>query len=163
MEGQDVEARPAQSAGEEESIYKPFDKYLQTSTAALLGYSPINVLLVFTPVAFFSKIIGASDAIVFLFALLALIPLAALLGFTTEELAMYTNQTIGGLMNATFGNATEVSRETTVPTISTRAPCIKFVARALDRPLELGPAGRAAQSGLSIVFLLRSAFTMDCR
>lgn len=108
MEGQDVEARPAQSAGEEESIYKPFDKYLQTSTAALLGYSPINVLLVFTPVAFFSKIIGASDAIVFLFALLALIPLAALLGFTTEELAMYTNQTIGGLMNATFGNATEV-------------------------------------------------------
>ena len=39
---------------------------------------------------------------------MALIPLAALLGMVTEELAMYTNQTLGGLMNATFGNATEV-------------------------------------------------------
>eukprot|EP01043_Picozoa_sp_COSAG02_P093527 COSAG02_NODE_30039_length_558_cov_1.108932_2_plen_73_part_01 len=44
----------------------------------------------------------------FFFALMALIPLAALLGMVTEELAMYTNQTLGGLMNATFGNATEV-------------------------------------------------------
>ena len=39
-----------------------------------------------------------------------LIPLAALLGFTTEEMASYTNQTLGGLLNATFGNATEVRR-----------------------------------------------------
>ena len=30
------------------------------------------------------------------------------LGFITEELAMHTNDTIGGLLNATFGNATEV-------------------------------------------------------
>jgi Ca2+:H+ antiporter len=88
---------------------EPFGEYLQKSTAALIGYSPINVLLVFTPLAFLAKIVGAGPAWTFLFALLALIPLAALLGFTTEELAMYTNQTLGGLMNATFGNATEVS------------------------------------------------------
>ncbi|PNH09365.1 Vacuolar cation/proton exchanger 2 [Tetrabaena socialis] len=30
------------------------------------------------------------------------------LGFVTEQLAMYTNDTIGGLLNATFGNATEM-------------------------------------------------------
>lgn len=30
------------------------------------------------------------------------------LGYITEELASYTNDTIGGLLNATFGNATEV-------------------------------------------------------
>ena len=68
----------------------------------------MTVLLVFTQLAFLAKIVGMGDAVVFLFALLALIPLAALLGFTTEELAMYTNQTLGGLLNATFGNATEV-------------------------------------------------------
>jgi Ca2+:H+ antiporter len=30
------------------------------------------------------------------------------LGMITEQLAMYTNDTLGGLLNATFGNATEV-------------------------------------------------------
>ncbi len=30
------------------------------------------------------------------------------LGFITEQLAMYTNDTLGGLLNATFGNATEM-------------------------------------------------------
>lgn len=36
-------------------------------------------------------------------------PLAALLGFATEELAIRVGQTLGGLLNATFGNAVEVS------------------------------------------------------
>jgi Ca2+:H+ antiporter len=36
------------------------------------------------------------------------IPLAKLLGFATEELALRTSQTIGGLLNATFGNAVEL-------------------------------------------------------
>lgn len=90
------------------SIYSPFGQYLKNSTAELLGFSSINILLVFTPLAFAAKILEADDSLTFLFALLALIPLAALLGVVTEELAMYTNQTLGGLMNATFGNATEV-------------------------------------------------------
>ena len=90
------------------SIYSPFPEYLKNSTAELLGYSSINVLLVFTPLAFIAKILEWEDSITFFFALMALIPLAALLGMVTEELAMYTNQTLGGLMNATFGNATEV-------------------------------------------------------
>jgi Ca2+:H+ antiporter len=37
-----------------------------------------------------------------------MIPLAAILGEVTEILAMHTSQTIGGLLNATFGNAVEV-------------------------------------------------------
>jgi len=40
--------------------------------------------------------------------MLALCPLAERLGFITEQLAMYTNDTLGGLLNASFGNATEV-------------------------------------------------------
>lgn len=35
-------------------------------------------------------------------------PLAERLGFITEQLAQYTNSTVGGLLNASFGNATEV-------------------------------------------------------
>jgi len=102
--GAEASAGPAEG----ESIYSPFGEYLKSSTTALLGYSGINVLLIFTPIAFLSKIMAADDSVTFFFALMALIPLAALLGMVTEELAMYTNQTLGGLMNATFGNATEV-------------------------------------------------------
>ncbi len=39
---------------------------------------------------------------------MAILPLAALLGDATEQLALHTNETIGGLLNATFGNATEL-------------------------------------------------------
>lgn len=91
-----------------ENLYCPFHVYLKNSTGAIIASSKINVLLLFTPVAFFTKIMEMDDSIVFGTSLMALIPLAALLGFTTEEMASYTNQTLGGLLNATFGNATEV-------------------------------------------------------
>ena len=45
---------------------------------------------------------------VFTLSLLAICPLAERLGFITEQLAEYTNPTVGGLLNATFGNLTEV-------------------------------------------------------
>jgi Ca2+:H+ antiporter len=38
----------------------------------------------------------------------AIIPLASLLAFATEELAVPLGQTLGGLLNATFGNAVEL-------------------------------------------------------
>ena len=44
----------------------------------------------------------------FTLSLLAICPLAERLGFITEQLAEYTNPTVGGLLNATFGNLTEV-------------------------------------------------------
>ena len=51
---------------------------------------------------------GAGDGWTFTFSLLAIAPLAERLGFVTEQLALHTNETIGGLLNATFGNATEL-------------------------------------------------------
>ncbi|GAY49434.1 hypothetical protein CUMW_119070, partial [Citrus unshiu] len=45
---------------------------------------------------------------VFFFSLLGITPLAERLGFATEQLAFYTGPTVGGLLNATFGNATEM-------------------------------------------------------
>ena len=54
------------------------------------------------------RISNQSDTIIFVFSLIALCPLAERLGFVTEQLASYTSDTVGGLLNATFGNATEL-------------------------------------------------------
>ena len=69
---------------------------------ALTG--PLNLLLLCTPIAIISWIVGWPDGVTFVFSLLALAPLAERLGFITEQLALHTNETIGGLLNATFGN-----------------------------------------------------------
>jgi Ca2+:H+ antiporter len=78
------------------------------SVSILWNESKLNYLLPFMLVAFGLKAAGAADLWIFVTALLALIPLANSLGFVTEELAKSTNETLGGLLNATFGNATEL-------------------------------------------------------
>mmetsp|Transcript_17866 Transcript_17866/g.36084 ORF Transcript_17866/g.36084 Transcript_17866/m.36084 type:complete len:432 (+) Transcript_17866:202-1497(+) len=69
---------------------------------------PLNILLLCTPIALINYWAAGPDAVSFIFSLLALAPMAERLGFVTEQLAMHTNETIGGLLNATFGNATEL-------------------------------------------------------
>lgn len=49
-----------------------------------------------------------SDTAVFCCTFIAIIPLAGLLGFATEEAALRLGQTLGGLLNATLGNAVEL-------------------------------------------------------
>ncbi|KAL5798174.1 hypothetical protein ACOSQ2_002994 [Xanthoceras sorbifolium] len=68
----------------------------------------INLLMVFGPMAIIVDKTSGSHGLVFLFSLLGIIPLAERLGFATEQLAFYTGPTVGGLLNATFGNATEL-------------------------------------------------------
>ena len=68
-----------------------------------------NLLLVFFPLAFISNSLKWGDLPTFFLALVALIPFAERLGFCTESLADHTNDTFGGLMNATMGNLPEVS------------------------------------------------------
>lgn len=81
---------------------------LVTELREVLFTSALNYLLLSLPMAFVAKILDWGDSLTFVFSMLALIPLAERLGFVTEQLAMYTNNTLGGLLNATFGNATEV-------------------------------------------------------
>lgn len=66
-------------------------------------------LLVLVPVALILELtdIGGHEA-VFVTSALALVPLAAILGRATEETAVYTGPQIGGLLNATLGNAAEL-------------------------------------------------------
>lgn len=68
----------------------------------------LNILLIFVPIAFFLEYTGASETWVFLSSALAIVPLAGWLGRATEELASHFGATVGGLLNATFGNATEL-------------------------------------------------------
>lgn len=68
----------------------------------------LYVMLVFGLVAFILDRVGASPVLVFIFAALGLIPLADLIGEATEELAIYTGPRVGGLLNATLGNAAEL-------------------------------------------------------
>src|SRR5215204_6163719 len=67
------------------------------------------LLLVFIPVALvLEHVVHASALWVFLASSAAIIPLAALMGRATEQLAERLGEGIGGLLNATFGNAAEL-------------------------------------------------------
>lgn len=73
-----------------------------------LASNYVNVLLVFVPLGIVAGVLEWSAATVFVLNFLAIMPLASLLSFATEELAATMGQTLGGLMNATFGNAVEL-------------------------------------------------------
>lgn len=69
----------------------------------------LNWLLVFIPItAVLAYAVHPADWVLFLSAALAIVPLAALMGQATENLSATTGPTLGGLLNATFGNATEL-------------------------------------------------------
>jgi len=70
--------------------------------------SPLNLLLIFAPLAIGAEWLHASPVLVFAFSALGVIPLAGLIGEATEELATRTGPRLGGLLNATLGNAAEL-------------------------------------------------------
>jgi len=82
-------------------------------------FSWINVLLIFVPIGFAVFYIKKTNPetgekehlkpyIIFTLNFIAIIPLAAMLSTATEELAIRVGETLGGLLNATFGNAVEL-------------------------------------------------------
>lgn len=71
-------------------------------------FDPLVLLLVFVPVALVLHAVHAPDPWVFGASAAAIIPLAAFMGRATEHLAAWTGAGIGGLLNATFGNAAEL-------------------------------------------------------
>jgi Ca2+:H+ antiporter len=73
----------------------------------LLGPS-ILWLFIFIPITFVLEKLDTNDSLIFFSAALSIIPIAKLIGEATENLAHYTGDAIGGLLNATFGNAPEL-------------------------------------------------------
>ncbi|MGB0003096.1 MAG: calcium/proton exchanger [Nitrososphaeraceae archaeon] len=70
--------------------------------------SVIYFLLVFAPIAVVLNLVGADHLILFAMAIIGLIPLAKLIGDSTEHLATHYGATLGSLLNVTFGNAAEI-------------------------------------------------------
>ncbi|KAK4643358.1 Vacuolar calcium ion transporter [Podospora bellae-mahoneyi] len=68
----------------------------------------INVLLVFVPFGLIAGTYEWNPTLVFTLNFFAIIPLAAILSFATEEIAARLGETLGGLVNATLGNAVEL-------------------------------------------------------
>ncbi len=66
------------------------------------------VLLAFVPVSIASELCHWGSLAIFITSALAIIPFAIWLGTATEKVAVVTGPAIGGLVNAVFGNATEV-------------------------------------------------------
>ena len=70
--------------------------------------SAIYVLLIFAPIAAGLEFAHADHLVLFIVSAIALIPLAKLIGDSTEHLATHYGPTAGSLLNVTFGNAAEI-------------------------------------------------------
>lgn len=68
----------------------------------------VYFLLVFAPIAVALEFAHANHIVLFVIAAIALIPLAKLIGDSTEHLATHYGPTMGSLLNVTFGNAAEI-------------------------------------------------------
>jgi len=93
---------------EDESRFKTLPKHVVHLMYATLASNYVNVFLVFVPIGIIAGAMHWNPTAVFILNFIAIIPLAALLSFATEELSAKLGQTLGGLMNATFGNAVEL-------------------------------------------------------
>lgn len=65
-------------------------------------------MLALVPAGILLALFHVSEPLVFAVSAIALVPLAGFLGRATEEVALYTGPRLGGLLNATFGNAAEL-------------------------------------------------------
>ena len=73
-----------------------------------LSLFSLNNLLLFLPLALYLEVSEKDPTWVFLASALAIIPLAKLMGESTEALSEYLGEKVGGLLNATLGNAPEI-------------------------------------------------------
>ncbi|KAK4214822.1 Sodium/calcium exchanger protein-domain-containing protein [Rhypophila decipiens] len=72
-------------------------------------YSPLNILIFAAPIGIGLNFVPSIPRVaIFVINFLAIIPLAALLSYGTEEVALRLGETLGGLLNASLGNAVEL-------------------------------------------------------
>jgi Ca2+:H+ antiporter len=68
----------------------------------------LKILLLCIPLSFVGYLLKWNATLMFFLTCASIIPLAGYLGAATEEIAVYTGPKLGGFLNATFGNATEL-------------------------------------------------------
>lgn len=96
----DPQRSPFEDTGKEDP------SILQSFRWLFLG-SYVNILLLAVPFSFVSHFAGWGSTADFVISFVAIVPLAGVLGQATEQVALKLGQTMGGLLNATFGNAVE--------------------------------------------------------
>ncbi|XP_062079127.1 vacuolar cation/proton exchanger 5-like [Humulus lupulus] len=89
-------------------VKKIFGNAVYRSIKIVIFSNKLNLLMLFGPLAILVNKLTGHLGWVFFLSLLGITPLAERLGYATEQLAFYTGATVGGLLNATFGNATEL-------------------------------------------------------
>ena len=100
---------------------------LHTFWSQLRSSPYLSSLLLCIPLALLSSVLSLPEALTFLMNFLSIIPLAYSLGMVTEEIALRTSQTVGALLNATFGNAVELI----VSVVALRKGFIQLVQKSL--------------------------------
>src|SRR3954467_5819390 len=74
-----------------------------------IRHTPLLWMLIFVPAVLIAEMAAPhSHTLLFVLAVLAIVPLAALLSHATEAVAARTGDAVGGLLNATLGNLTEM-------------------------------------------------------
>jgi Ca2+:H+ antiporter len=68
----------------------------------------LNFLLIAVPISIALELLHLSPVLIFAAACISIIPLSGYMGKATEEIAIYVGPRLGGLLNATFGNAAEL-------------------------------------------------------
>ena len=91
-----------------DAIVAPLSFFLSDDKKGDTTLTWLRYMLIFVPMAFVAEFFLHNDILIFVFSCVALIPLAGLLGEATEELAVHTGPQVGGLLNATLGNAAEL-------------------------------------------------------
>lgn len=106
----DLSERDSENLSMEERKKRAFKKKIPVMDQLrfVLFGAWINVLLLMVPVGFAVFYAHIGPVPVFIINFVAIIPLAAMLSTATEELAIRVGETLGGLLNATFGNAVEL-------------------------------------------------------
>ena len=107
--GSAIETTPLVGSPEpHQARWMSLSQYAARATWQTLTSNCVNVFLIFVPLGILAGALHWSPTVVFILNFIAIIPLAALLSFATEELSAKLGQTLGGLLNATFGNAVEL-------------------------------------------------------
>jgi len=85
------------------------------------------LLLVFIPISLLLYLFTKEESLIFLTSVLAIVPLARIMGYSTKEISLQTNPTVSGLFSATFGNAIELI----IAVLALRAGLIQVVQASL--------------------------------
>jgi Ca2+:H+ antiporter len=83
-------------------------KRFGSHTRDAVFHSYVNVLLVFVPIGIAANFAHLRPEIVFAMNAIAIVPLAGLLTYATESVAKRLGDTLGALLNVSFGNAVEL-------------------------------------------------------